>query len=204
MTRPSSTRWNRQRGSQFSKTGVLRTLSAPAQLPRAATCRRLPTSVRPARSHAAPGASAGLVVPRALRAPARVNCGGDAIALASVFATAFGQSASRSASGSGFSQPLTRRAACRSSTFLSALGPALRSHSRSLRPALLGIRACVIWVVCAVTRPWVVDGDALSFAWRLNRLMARRAHEGSGDGSRWVELVWTSRNAHEPRALGCS
>lgn len=48
--------------------------------------------------------------------------------------------------------------------------------------------------VCAVPR-------AFSSSLRLNRLMAVGAHGGSGDGSRWVELVEPSRNSHEPRAL---
>ena len=58
-------------------------------------------------SPAAPGASAGSVVPWGPAAPLHINRCGRGIASASVFATAFGQPASRSASGNGLSQPPT-------------------------------------------------------------------------------------------------
>ncbi len=68
-------------------------LSAPAQRPRAATCRRYQPGLVQRGSPAAPGASAGSVVPRGPCAPLRVSRCGRAIAPASVFATAFGQPA---------------------------------------------------------------------------------------------------------------
>lgn len=45
-------------------------------------------------------------------------------------------------------------------------------------------------------------GSACVFVFAtIEPLMAVGAHGGSGDGSRWVELVEPSRNSHEPRAL---
>ena len=64
--------------------------------------------------------------------------------------------------------------------------------------------------VCAMVPPIFPCGTArahrtapcpFSSARRLNRLMSIGEHGGSGDGSRWVELVVPSRNGHEPRAL---
>lgn len=45
-------------------------------------------------------------------------------------------------------------------------------------------------------------GSACVFVFAtIEPLMAVGAHGGSGDGSRWVELVEPSQNSHEPRAL---
>jgi len=103
-------------------------------------------------SPAAPGASAGSVVPRGPCAPLRVSRCGRAIAPASVFATAFGQPASRSASGSGLSQPPTLTRGLSRVNLLGAPGPRVTPSQRLQRPALWGVRACVSRVVRAVTR----------------------------------------------------
>lgn len=54
---------------------------------------------------------------------------------------------------------------------------------------------------CGTARARRAAPCAFSSARRLNRLIAVGVSDGSGDGSRWVELVGSSRNGHEPRAL---
>ena len=97
-----------------------------------------------------------------------------------------------------------------------------------VRLVLLALMYCCISItVIHSSRPWLFSGAAhpavramvppifpcgtararravqcpFSSARRLNRLLAHRAHDGNGDGSRWVELVGPPRNGHEPRAL---
>ena len=57
---------------------------------------------------------------------------------------------------------------------------------------------------CGTVRARRAAQCPFSSARRLNRLMAIGAHDGSGDGSRWVELVGPPRNGHEPYALAHS
>lgn len=57
---------------------------------------------------------------------------------------------------------------------------------------------------CGTARAHRTAPCPFSSARRLNRLMSIGEHGGSGDGSRWVELVVPSRNGHEPRALAGS
>ena len=134
-------------------------LSAPAQRPRAATCRRSPTTGRRAEAPPLralpPARSCHGVRPRlrestvaAARSLRRLSSPRPSVS-----------PLTRSASGSGLSQPPTLTRGLLHVNHNGAPGPRVTPSQRLQRPALWGIRACVVRVARAVTRrPWAAGG----------------------------------------------